>query len=308
MKQNRIIYLIVLTLASALYLLLPGWVSSVVLMMTLILPVLSVLLSIPVALYAHLRLQTPEYIEQGDTISVQQEVTGWMAVLPVYGEMTVRHIQTGAEVRCCLPAELTADHCGGLECGMNRCRIYDYLGLVGLKLPRRTNRRIIVRPQPVPMKEVPELPRRLTASWRSKPGGGFSENYELRPYRPGDPLRQIHWKTTAKTGKLIYRETMEPNRAMALLQIDLSGTPEVLDRKMGRLRWMGDSLLRRNIPFDVQALTGDGLKEWPVTDGDGLLRMLDELLSCSGVQSGTVLEIGGGALWNMYIGGELDEA
>jgi hypothetical protein len=28
---------------------------------------------------------------------------------------------------------------------------------------------------------------------------------------------------------------MEPNRAMALLQIDLSGTPEVLDRKMGRL-------------------------------------------------------------------------
>ncbi len=308
MKQNRILYLIALAIALALYLLLPGWVSSVVLIMTMVLPVLSVLLSIPVALYAHLRLRIPVQMEQGETVSVQQEVIGWMAVLPVHGEITVHHIQTGAEVRCSLPAELTGDHCGGLECRLNRCRIYDYLGLIGLKMPRRTVNRIIVRPRPIPMKEVPELPRRLTASWRSKPGGGFSENYELRPYRPGDPLRQIHWKTTAKTGKLIYRETMEPNRAMALLQVDLSGTPEALDRKMGRLRWMGSNLLQRQIPFDVQALTGNGLQEWQVTDGDGLLRMLDELLSCPGVRSGTVLEVGGGSLWNMYIGGEPDEA
>jgi uncharacterized protein (DUF58 family) len=33
-----------------------------------------------------------------------------------------------------------------------------------------------------------------------------SEPYALRPYRPGDPLAKIHWKATARHGRLVSRE------------------------------------------------------------------------------------------------------
>lgn len=28
--------------------------------------------------------------------------------------------------------------------------------------------------------------------------GAYAEEHELRPYRPGDPMRTVHWKLTAK--------------------------------------------------------------------------------------------------------------
>ncbi|MBR2633811.1 MAG: DUF58 domain-containing protein, partial [Lentisphaeria bacterium] len=46
------------------------------------------------------------------------------------------------------------------------------------------------------------------ASGRPKPGGGYGENYEIRQYRPGDNLNQIHWKLSAKVGDLMLREPM----------------------------------------------------------------------------------------------------
>ena len=65
------------------------------------------------------------------------------------------------------------------------------------------------------------LPRRyrlpefeLPGSRKNHPGGlsyassvGDSEEFlSLRDYRPGDPLRRIHWRSWAKTGKLIVKE------------------------------------------------------------------------------------------------------
>lgn len=308
MRKNRIIYLVVGVVVVLLYVLLPGWLSSTLLLLYVLLPGLSVLMSWPLARMSRLRLRVPSTAEMGETVQIRYEIAGWMPVLPGQSELRICHLQTDAEWPCTLPAELTGVHCGGFVCRLQRCRMYDYLGLFPLKMLHRVTAKIVVRPAPVPVKQIPELPRRLTTSWRSKPGGGFSENYELRPYRPGDPLRQIHWKTTAKTGKLIYRETMVPNRAMARLQLDLNGTPEELDRKLGRLRWMGENLLERDVPFDVQALTGNGLQTWQVSDGEGMLRMLDALLSCPGIRKGTVLDTSSEALWNMYIGGEPDEA
>jgi len=39
--------------------------------------------------------------------------------------------------------------------------------------------------------------------------GNSDEFISLREYRPGDPMRMIHWKSLAKTGKLIIRENRD---------------------------------------------------------------------------------------------------
>ena len=72
----------------------------------------------------------------------------------------------------------------------------------------------------------------------SQPGGGFSEIHDLREYRPGDSLHEIHWKLSAKTDKLIVREAEEPDLGLVVLSFDFSGTRTQLDSTLRQLLWL----------------------------------------------------------------------
>ncbi|MBI1335951.1 MAG: DUF58 domain-containing protein [Phycisphaera sp.] len=60
--------------------------------------------------------------------------------------------------------------------------------------------------------------------------GGNEEFFGLRKYNPGDSVRKIDWKHSAKTGTLVCRENTRPNPPRIMLALDLvelSGqTPE----------------------------------------------------------------------------------
>src|SRR5580693_6127303 len=55
------------------------------------------------------------------------------------------------------------------------------------------------------------------------PGLG-SEPYALRPYRPGDPLAKIHWKATARHGRLVSREDTWERGSRLVVLIDCART------------------------------------------------------------------------------------
>ena len=42
----------------------------------------------------------------------------------------------------------------------------------------------------------------------------------LRPYVPGDELRHLHWKATARTGQLIVREYVDPAQPWCVVVLD----------------------------------------------------------------------------------------
>jgi len=71
-------------------------------------------------------------------------------------------------------------------------------GEVALVLPRFTS----LRAHP--------LVRELEASVTAPRSGYGSEVFGVRAYQPGDPLRRIHWRTTARRGELIVREFEPP--------------------------------------------------------------------------------------------------
>ena len=48
-------------------------------------------------------------------------------------------------------------------------------------------------------------------------GYDLSEVYQLREYRPGDSLRQMHWKLSGKLDRLVIREASLPVRRSVLL-------------------------------------------------------------------------------------------
>lgn len=75
-------------------------------------------------------------------------------------------------------------------------------------------------------------------SYHAKPGGGYAEVHELRGYRPGDSLREVHWKLTAKVDHPIVREPQTPNRGPVILTLDLPGDPGALDSCLDQTCWL----------------------------------------------------------------------
>jgi uncharacterized protein (DUF58 family) len=64
---------------------------------------------------------------------------------------------------------------------------------------------------------------RLRQDWGARRGPfvfGASEFRGVRPHHPGEPLSRIDWKSTAKTGALMLRETEEPADADVTLLLD----------------------------------------------------------------------------------------
>jgi uncharacterized protein (DUF58 family) len=105
--------------------------------------------------------------------------------------------------------ELTPLRRGVLEfTGMTLARS-DPFGLFRSMQESKERDKLLILP-----KRYPVPPLSLAGAMKYQPGGvtlasavGESEEFiSLRDYRPGDPLRRMHWKSWAKTGKPIVKE------------------------------------------------------------------------------------------------------
>ena len=235
MAGHRLGYLSVLLLAAAFYLASGEWISWLLLLVCLGLPWLSLLVS----LGAIRRFQAePAGL---DIVEVGEEAELWLlgtcpAPMPPFrGKLSLHWCITGERRKYRSEKDLPTDHCGGVTVTAEKVWVCDYLGLFSFRVKNVAPKTMIIRPKPLAPGNIPSVRDIRPRRWVPKPGGGFAENHELRLYRPGDNLNQIHWKLTAKTGKWILREPMEPVRGKMLLTMTLRGGPEELDRKFGRL-------------------------------------------------------------------------
>lgn len=282
------------------------WISWIILRVVLTLPVFSLVISLPAMLMARPWIQLPPAVSVGTPLVLKVVVRDPLPIPMCRMSVEAFHTVTGESWLLDANSDCPTDHCGGLHLRPRRGWIYDYLGLFRIPLPKVPPMRVLIRPKPVALPE-PDLDHLLVSAWRPKPGGGFAENHELREYRPGDHLSQIHWKLTAKTQKLILREPMVPDQSRLILWLTLSGTPEQTDRKLGQLAWLGRYLRSRELPFQILAFTGSGRQIWTVDRDRDLPLALDQLLchtAYAGTDTPTLTE---DAVWSFYIGGEANE-
>ena len=138
---------------------------------------------------------------------------------------------------------MSTGHCGWLALTVQACALTDWLGLfpIPVKLPApalflvwpRENPDVFAAVDLTPAQGLPPRPR---------PGGGPGEDYELRPYRPGDAVTSIHWKLTAKQPEdadPILRETLEPLQEALAVTYDHFGPPDEIDAVLARLEALG---------------------------------------------------------------------
>lgn len=303
MLQRRILYGTALAGGLVFYWAYREWLAGFLLMLILVLPWMSLLLTLPAAFTGRLRLQCPQGATVGSGAAVSWSLEGFLPPPPLEGKLRCRVGFSGKRKRIASGGRLPTEHCGMLEIGPGFLWACDYLGLMRFPVKKVGRVRIPVRPKPIKPEKEPDLSRFYSGAMAPKSGGGFAENHELRLYRPGDSLRQIHWKLSAKTGQLILREPMEIKKGNALLTLSLSGSPEKLDDKLGRLLWMMDYLVEKGIPHRVCCHTGSGMKLWEVSTEPQIRETLDAILECA-LAPDREEPVYPSALWRCHIGGD----
>ena len=306
MAYRRLIYLTVLAGCFVLYIAYGQWLAWIILLWVAAMPWLSLLLSMLPMLAFRIAPTGP------DTLSMGEAADYWLLGSCVYpmpafrGQLSLKHCFTGKKLS--YPVKDLTAHCGGYLLTAEKVRIYDYLGLFSLPVWKKESKLIRIRPRPVPYPVSADLRQRVIRRWKNKAGGGFSEHHELRLYRPGDKLNQVHWKLSAKTGQLMLRQPMEPQQEGILLTVNLRGTPEELDRKLGSLLWLGNYLLDQELSFDIRALTGTGVHHFPITTQQALVTALDDLLCQPLTTEGDIRRMEYTAFRRFHMGGSSDEA
>ena len=307
MTGRRVTYVITLVLTLVFYLVYRQWFSWLLFLGVVWLPVLSLALSLPAMLTAKASLRLPEQVRAGVPAKTGLALTCRFPQPPVKAVIRLCNALTG-EVYVGRPGEyVPVEHCGLVTVGFKSIKVYDYLGLFARKLKNNETKDLLVLPKSVPAAQPTPAQQQLVTRWIPKAGGGFSENHDLRPYREGDNPRLIHWKMAAKTGKLIYREPIVPVQEEVLLVLTLSGTPEELDRKLGRLEYLSRNLLAQNTAFSLVCRTGAGVLTLPVTDKKSRDTALRTVLAGPCTQ-GEWLPEETALSWVCVIGGDTDEA
>lgn len=269
MASNRILYLGVLILCVTFYFASGIWFSWILLMLAVSMPILSLLISLPAMLSCRLIVQLPETVEQGGSAGLHLRLKSWR-LLPqpeVHVRLNFRTRDTEKDMRFLSRLSqidgvlaLPTENCGFLAPELRRGWVYDMLGLIRLplKLPKLGKMAILpMSSQPVPM---PRMDQFLQQQMKPKLGGGYSEQHDHRVYRPGDPVKSIHWKLSMKTEELIVREPLEPIHRKIVLAVQTPRGKESRAVTLGNLRYLSAWLLEHGLVHEAVWMDGSQLQ------------------------------------------------
>ncbi len=145
-----------------------------------------------------------------------------------YGRMTKENLKKGQHI---LRMEYDTSCVGTVRMEINKVWCYDLIGLLAIPVPKKLWKKLqpeslLVTPA---VSEVPVFVSRQSRDFagesevysKEKGGDDASEVFRIRNYQPGDKLRSIHWKLSAKTGELIVCEESLPLGCPVLFFLDL---------------------------------------------------------------------------------------
>jgi uncharacterized protein (DUF58 family) len=137
-----------------------------------------------------------------------------------------------------------------------------------------------------------EIPAALDPGWRERDRRGQGASLRnLRPYRPGDDPRLLHWKTSAKAGDLMVKELGEEDRPRIRVLVEdpaPGASPDVIEANLSYAASLAAHGIRLGSQVDLT--TADGSTGF----GEGeahLDRILDRLALYEAPTSARLLAI-----------------
>ncbi|MFW5939409.1 MAG: DUF58 domain-containing protein [Halolamina sp.] len=170
-----------------------------------------------------------------------------------------------------LSYELAFEHRGRHAIGPARIEVTDAFGLFAREIELQGTETTLVYPR---IRRLNRIGRRslgrLEEFSRADQRGEFEE---LREYVPGDPLRDIHWKTTAKRDEIVVTEFAAETRVEAV-SVAAGANADGADAMAEATASIVLGLVRDGVPVDLSLPRGD-LRVGPEYGGErALLRTL----------------------------------
>ena len=243
-----------------------GWFGLYLPLAMIAVPILVLLLSLPAMLSARMKAEIRPYYTRGTdahvdlhfsvrrffpvgSVRVQLLIENRFAG-EVYKIPVTHHSLSSTVMRVHIPTEL----CGQLVIRVQRWECRDLLGF--FRVRRKAPDAVVctILPPAVAPEHPVDFEAALKTVTQLKPkyGGGFSEEHELRDYRPGDMANSIHWKLSSKADKLIVREALEQANKEIFLVLNQVGKD---DRGLEVLYWLSLELCKRELPHRIVANT-----------------------------------------------------
>lgn len=254
--MKRLLFYLIVATATLYIAILYGSASFLMLFyVELALPVVLLVLSIPLARGVGVEIQLPiPLAESGQTVPVviwlknptpfpcgkiAVQLTSYYPMKKkgkktwFYGSVPGRGKAVSGRTRLC--TEYDAECVGSIRMEITRVWCYDLIGLLAVPLSRRQWKQLepetlLVVPA---IREVPVFVSRQSRDFAgeseeySKERGGDdpSETFQIRDYKPGDKLRSIYWKLSAKTEELMVCEKSLPLGCPVLFYLNLFQKP-----------------------------------------------------------------------------------
>lgn len=176
---------------------------------------------------------------------------------------------------------------------LTEVRVYDPIRLFSRKVPVRDDN-VFVNVLPT-IKELPLKVDRRTRQYMpdsdeyatDRKGDDISEIYALREYRPGDSMKSIHWKLSARTDHWMVKEFSFPQGVQILLLLDLytlvprNFGDDRMDVILGSFSSLSYTMARKGVSH-VAAWYDDEsgeLRRIRIDDEEGVYAMVDQLLA-----------------------------
>ncbi|MDL2218379.1 DUF58 domain-containing protein [Christensenellaceae bacterium OttesenSCG-928-M15] len=214
--------------------------------------------------------------------------------LPVVGvcaDMEFLNLFTGEkgkdQVRC-LPGfkksvtrvKQQSAHCGMVRCTLKKVKTFDLLGIFAFRRHAGQTAQMLVLPDTMLLNSEVELENPNAAQKKTASGGNPYGGYEIRGYRPGDSLRNIHWKLSAKLNDYFVKEFNDTAPGSTRLLMGYCETLEGMDNTVAFFLAFAAQMVEMRHVFSAVYLDGEkNTKEYPIETSDDIYGFLCAFLS-----------------------------
>ena len=263
MLKNWIVYILALIGSVVFFLFYQMWLAWYCFVLLLLIFPLALFMCLLSGFSIKVHLEAPRYIKIGDEAYIRVKAKGSglskLALCRInlkiteYMTDTIRKAKIFAQGDMNNQYPIDTAHCGAYTYTVDAIRVYDVFGLFCIKKKGRAKCEVVVRPIPSMPDVMPEM-NGFKAKVLAKSNSPYSEIYDVRDYVIGDPIKNIHWKASAKKDKLLIKEPQEEKYGHARVYLALKEDRDELDKKMGELLFTSNYFLSREIQHMIRIL------------------------------------------------------
>lgn len=273
MLKNRIQYLILLLVTALIYIFTNEYFTFLLFIFFLILPAFSFTLLLLSYKRITVEFDMPPVLKKAEEVSIRFTLSN-PSFFPVSGavlHISCRNHLTGKEIaakvfcggnkKTSFTSFAIADkNAGRVSVTLNKIKVCDIFGLFSLSKKVSCEKSGLIYPETYHVRIAMENPAEIFGDGdlysQTKKGQDVNEIFALREYLPGDEIRKIHWKLSAKQGKFVVRDYgfSHSHPVFLLLELfdsDSENADKVLDTCMAAFISVSQSLIENGICHNI---------------------------------------------------------